>query len=83
MFAAWQWQPGTLAASPFAVAGAVAGYLVVVCLLSQLIRTPVHVPKAVIVAHNLVLCLGSLAMFLGAAYEATLVRPTARQQHPL
>jgi hypothetical protein len=75
MFNDWQWQAeSTPAASPFAVAAAVGGYLTVVWLLSLLIKTPVHVPKGVIVAHNLVLCVGSLAMFLGAAYEALLVR---------
>ena len=71
MFSQWEWQTGVSpASSPLAVAVAVLGYLAVVWTLSQLIKQPVHVPKGVIVAHNLVLCLGSLAMFLGAAYEA-------------
>ena len=79
MISDFRWQPGvTPLSSPMAVAVGVVGYCLTVALLPRLLRRPVSVPAAISGLHNLILCFGSLAMFIGAIYESLQVqRPAA------
>ena len=56
-------------ASPETVAVSCVLYLTTIGLLRWLIKRPVKVHRAVPALHNANLCLGSLAMFLGAGWE--------------
>ncbi len=55
---------------PVAAYSSIALYLFVVFLLKKCIQRPVKVPTAVAATHNLILCLGSLVMFVGTAFES-------------
>ena len=55
---------------PLAAYSSIAVYLSVVFLLKKCIQRPVQVPTAIAASHNLILCLGSLVMFVGTAYES-------------
>lgn len=69
------WERGvTPASSPSLVAGLVAGYLLLVAVGRWAIKRPLSLPKAVPAAHNFVLCVGSLVMFIGTAHESYRVR---------
>lgn len=56
--------------TPVAAYSSIAVYLSVVFGLKACLQRPVHVPTAVAATHNLVLCIGSLVMFVGTAYES-------------
>lgn len=55
---------------PLAAYSAIIVYLAVTFLLKKCIQRPVKVPTIIAATHNLVLCLGSLVMFIGTAYES-------------
>ena len=55
---------------PIAAYSSIVVYLSVIFLLKRCIQRPVEVPAVVAAAHNLILCLGSLVMFVGTANES-------------
>ena len=55
---------------PIAAYSSIVAYLSAIYLLKKAIKRPVEVPTAVVATHNLILCLGSLVMFAGTAYES-------------
>ncbi len=55
---------------PVAAYSSIAAYLIVIFLLKKRIQRPVEVPTVVAATHNLILCVGSLVMFVGTAYES-------------
>ena len=55
---------------PLAAYSAILVYLSVIFLLKKCIQRPVKVPTVIAATHNLILCLGSLVMFVGTAYES-------------
>ena len=63
----WQWPVGGML-----------GYLAVVAALRATVKRPMHVPRSVSAAHNLVLCVGSLVMFVGCASAVFEVRRTSQ-----
>lgn len=64
------WQPGfTPLSTHRALVLGVFSYLVGIGLLKGVLWKSLHVPTWIAAGHNLVLCLGSLAMFIGTAYE--------------
>lgn len=70
----FKWKPGvTPLSTPGSLAVGVAVYLVTVFGLKLVIRNPVTVPTWVAATHNLILCIGSLIMFIGTAYESAQV----------
>jgi GNS1/SUR4 family len=66
----FEWGQSLPLASREAVGSAVVVYLVLVLSLHSLIKKPVAIPTIIAVVHNLILCVGSLIMFVGAAYES-------------
>ena len=52
----------------------IAIYLAIIFVLKNLLQRPVTVPTVIAATHNLILCLGSLVMFLGTAYKSLKVR---------
>ena len=74
-FKFFQWQRSvTPVSDPRIVAAAVAAYLALVGLGRAVIVKPLWLPRAAPALHNLILCLGSLLMFLGTAHESWRVR---------
>ena len=75
-------------ASPKTVIISCLTYLAGIWLLRSLLSRPLKVNRAVPALHNANLCLGSLAMFLGASWEIYKVlafkfcRPELPKQHP-
>ena len=51
----------------------VLAYLAMIGMGRQIFSKPARLPQLVPAAHNLVLCIGSLVMFLGTAWEITKV----------
>ena len=67
----FEWQPGTTPlSSPFTLCACVLGYLAIVAFLKTNVRKPIELPLWVPASHNLILCLGSLVMFIGTAAES-------------
>lgn len=67
----FKWEPGVTPLSTHgSLAVCVAVYLVSVTALKLVIRHPVKVPTWIAAVHNLILCIGSLIMFIGTAYES-------------
>ena len=56
---------------PVEAYSSIAAYLAGIFVLKQALPRPVKVPTWIAALHNLVLCLGSLVMFLGTAYESS------------
>ena len=74
-FKFFEWQRNdTPLSSPTSVASILAAYLVTVTLGTHCVKRPLPLPRVVIAFHNLVLCLGSLVMFIGTAHESFRVR---------
>lgn len=70
-FKFFEWQRNdTPLSSPTSVASILAAYLVTVTLGTHCVKRPLPLPRVVIAFHNLVLCLGSLVMFIGTAHES-------------
>ncbi|BDA40990.1 Putative elongation of fatty acids protein DDB_G0272012 [Coccomyxa sp. Obi] len=70
----FKWEPGvTPLSTPGSLAIGVAVYLVTVFGLKLVIRNPVTLPTWIAATHNLILCIGSLIMFIGTAYESAQV----------
>ncbi len=59
---------------PIEAYSSIAVYLAGIFVLKLLFQRPVTVPTAIAAMHNLILCLGSLVVFLGTAYESLKVR---------
>ncbi len=71
----FQWRRGiTPLSSPVTLAALVLLYLAGVLALHLTVKRPVSVPLPVAALHNAILCFGSLAMFVGTAYESYQVR---------
>ena len=71
----FQWRLGiTPLSSPVTLAALVLLYLAGVLALRLTVKRPVSVPVSVAALHNAILCFGSLAMFVGTAYESYQVR---------
>ena len=69
--ASFRWQRNSTPLSrPETVAALTVCYLIAVLLLRLLVKKPVPMPVGIAALHNAILCFGSLAMFLGTAYEA-------------
>jgi hypothetical protein len=67
----FKWERGgTPLSSRSALAAGVVAYLLSIGFLKSIVRNPIHVPTWIAAAHNLVLCVGSLIMFIGTAYES-------------
>ncbi len=82
MISDFQWQYGVTPLSTYSsVAVGVTVYVLVVAFLPKYIRQPVAIPAAITGLHNLILCFGSLAMFLGAAFEGTRVPCHSVERH--
>ena len=72
----FEWQPGiTPLSSPLTAAACVLAYLMTVALLRSTVQKPTQLPTWIPAAHNLVLCIGSLVMFIGTAAESVKVLP--------
>ncbi len=70
----FDWESRSLPMSrPLAAYSSIVVYLSVIFFLRKCIQRPVEVPTAVAATHNLILCLGSLVMFVGTAYESVKV----------
>lgn len=69
----WSRESTPLAHPAFPVAGMLL-YLATVFTLKRAVKTPVRIPIAVAAVHNLILCLGSLAMFVGTLQALWQVR---------
>ena len=70
----FSWQPRkTPLSTPASVITLVMAYLVVIAMGRQIFSKPVKVPTALSAGHNLVLCVGSLVMLLGTAWESVQV----------
>ena len=69
---AFDWENRAMPMSrPFEAYSSIAAYLAGIFVLKQALSRPVDVPTWMAALHNLVLCLGSLVMFLGTAYESS------------
>ena len=80
--ASFRWQcNSTPLSKPETVATLIVCYLVAVLLLRLLVKKPVPVPVGIAALHNAILCFGSLAMFLGTAYEARKVSTGSHLNH--
>lgn len=78
----FRWQRNSTPLSkPETVATLIAFYLIAVLLLRFLVKKPVPVPVGIAALHNAILCFGSLAMFLGTAYEARKVSTGCHLKH--
>ena len=70
----FEWRRGvTPLSSHLALVASVVGYLAGIGILKRSIHTPVGLPTWKVATHNLILCLGSLAMFIGCAWECAKV----------
>ena len=66
----FRWQPGvTPLSTPASVITLITAYLVLIAMGRQVFSRPAGVPAMISATHNLILCLGSLAMLLGTAWE--------------
>ena len=78
----FRWQRNSTPLSkPETVATLVVCYLIAVLLLRLLVKKPVPVPVGIAALHNAILCFGSLAMFLGTAYETRKVSTGSHLKH--
>ena len=69
---AFNWESRAVPMSrPVEAYSSIATYLAGIFILKQALPRPVEVPSWIAALHNLVLCLGSLVMFLGTAYESS------------
>ena len=64
---------------PIEAYSSIAIYLASIFVLKTLLHRPVTVPTVIAATHNLILCLGSLVMFLGTAYESLKVRCVSKR----
>lgn len=73
-FEQFKWQRGlTPLSSPQSLLICIVLYHLTITVLKLLIRSPVTVASWIVATHNLLLCLGSLLMFIGTAYESVQV----------
>lgn len=64
----FEWIRGeTPLSSPIWPIAGMTAYLAMIVVLKAMIQQPVSVPRLIAATHNLVLCLGSAAMFIGCA----------------
>jgi hypothetical protein len=76
----FKWIPSqTPLASDRSVVISCASYLAVIGFLSYVIRSPIQLPRFIPACHNVILCLGSLIMFVGTGWEVYKVS-TARDE---
>lgn len=74
------WQPRkTPLSTPASVITLVVAYLALVAMGRQVFSKPARVPAALSAAHNLILCVGSLVMLLGTAWESVQARTEQRR----
>lgn len=66
---------------PIDAYSSIAVYLLGICLLRTVLQRPVTVPTSIAATHNLILCLGSLLMFVGASHESIKVMLSPRYTH--
>ena len=69
---AFDWESRAMPMSrPVEAYSSIAAYLAGIFVLKQALPRPVGIQSWIAALHNLVLCLGSLVMFLGTAYESS------------
>jgi len=70
----FQWRPSqTPLASDRSVVVSCVSYLAVIGVLRCVIRSPIRLPRIIPALHNVILCLGSLVMFIGTGWEVNKV----------